>query len=144
MLCVETWNVAESMPQVSPERTVYRIGSNGVSVGMGVALGSSVPVGVIVAVAVGDTTAVGFCSLPPIPACKLKYTTAAPINKMITSAPNAAGNVSVISGMRLACTVESVFFDFVAAFAVSSVPHTKQRVAVSVRRVPQVGQICDF
>jgi hypothetical protein len=38
----------------------------------------------------------------------------------------------------------SAFFDFVAAFAVSSVPQTRQRVALSLNRVPQVGQICDF
>ena len=36
------------------------------------------------------------------------------------------------------------FFDFTAAFAVSSVPHTRQRVAFSLRRVPQVGHIFDF
>jgi hypothetical protein len=46
--------------------------------------------------------------------------------------------------MRLACIPDSAFFDFVAAFALSSVPHTKQRVAFSLKRVPQVGQICDF
>jgi len=45
--------------------------------------------------------------------------------------------------MLLAC-IPSDFFDFDAAFAVSSVPQTKQRVALSLNRVPQVGQICDF
>jgi hypothetical protein len=45
--------------------------------------------------------------------------------------------------MLLAC-MPSDFFDFVVAFAVSSVPQTRQRVALSLSRVPQVGQICDF
>ena len=82
---------------------------------------------------------------PPIPARKLKYTTDAPINRMTANAPNANGRLNVISGIRLAVMPPvSAFFDFVAAFAVSSVPHTRQRVAFSLRRVPQVGQICDF
>jgi hypothetical protein len=46
--------------------------------------------------------------------------------------------------MLLACIPVSGFFDFVAAFAVSSVPQTRHRVALSLSRVPQVGQICDF
>ena len=61
-----------------------------------------------------------------------------------TSAASAAGKLSVTSGMRLACTTVSAFFALVAAFVLSSVPHTRQRVAFSLRRVPHVGQICDF
>jgi hypothetical protein len=38
----------------------------------------------------------------------------------------------------------SDFFDFGAAVAASSVPHTRQRVAFSLKRVPQVGQTLVF
>jgi hypothetical protein len=41
--------------------------------------------------------------------------------------------------MRLACT--ALFLDlFVSAVDLSSLPHTRQRVAFSLKRVPQVGQ----
>jgi hypothetical protein len=46
--------------------------------------------------------------------------------------------------MRLACIPVSVFLDFGAAFAVSSVPHTGHLVAFSLKRVPQVGQTLVF
>lgn len=102
-------------------------------------------VGVIVGVWVAVPSAVGFVIVAPVsPDRRLKYTAAAPISRITASAPRAAGRLNVISGMRLACMPVSAFFDFVAAFAVSSVPQTKQRVALSLRRVPQVGQICDF
>lgn len=145
MLCTEILNVAEITPHVSPSRTVYSKGGNGVSVGIGVEVGCSVAVDVMVAVAIAVPSEVGVTSVAgPMPEVKMKYTAAAPINKIVTSAPSAAGRLSVISGMRLACTAVSVFFDFVAALAVSSVPHTRQRVAFSLKRVPHVGQICDF
>jgi hypothetical protein len=82
--------------------------------------------------------------VPVSPELNPKYTTAAPINRIITNAPNAAGRLNVISGMRLACIPVSTFFDFVSAFAVSSVPQTGQREAFSAKRVPQVGQIVVF
>jgi presenilin-like A22 family membrane protease len=63
---------------------------------------------------------------------------------MTASAPNAAGRLNVISGIRLACMPVSAFFDFAEAFAVISVPQTRHLVAFSLSRVPQVGQICDF
>ncbi|PWB71744.1 MAG: hypothetical protein C3F07_13365 [Anaerolineales bacterium] len=63
---------------------------------------------------------------------------------MINNAPSAAGRLRVISGMRLACIPDSAFLDFGAAFAVNSVPHTRQRVAFSLKRVPQVGQTFVF
>ncbi len=107
-------------------------------------VGISVPVGVIVGVLVGVNTGVGSCNFPPMPACRAKYTTAAPINNINTNAPRAAGRLSVISGMRPGCTATSVFFALVSAFAVNSVPHTRQRVAFSVKRVPQVGQTLAF
>ena len=113
----------------------------GASVGKGV----MVDVGVIVAVAVGLPTAVGvMICVPPTPTRKPKYTTAAPTSRINTSAPSAAGRLSLTSGMRLACMPVSTFFDFGAAFAVSSVPHTRQRVAFSLKRVPQVGQTFVF
>lgn len=105
----------------------------------------SVVVGVIVGVSVTVPSAVGSVRVAPvIPARRLKYTAAAPISRINVRAPSAAGRLSVISGMRLADMPDSAFFDFVAAFAVSSVPQTRQRVALSLRRVPHVGQICDF
>ncbi len=99
----------------------------------------------MVPVADGVTSRVGSVRVVPVmPACKLKYTTAAPISKIVTRAPSAAGRLSVISGIRLAWTLVSAFFDFVAALTVSSVPHTRQRVAFSLNRVPQVGQTFVF
>jgi hypothetical protein len=57
------------------------------------------------------------------------------------SKPNAAGRESVSDGMRLPCTV---FIDFVSAAGVISVPQTRQREAVSLNLVPQVGQIFEL
>lgn len=62
---------------------------------------------------------------------------------MVTSAASATGKLSLISGIRLACKDASALV-LAAALALSSVPHTRQRVAFSLRRVPHVGQICDF
>ena len=105
----------------------------------------SVTVGVIVGVSVAVPSAVGSVIVAPVsPERRLKYTAAAPINRMRVSAPSAAGRLSVISGIRLACMPVSAFFDFAAAFVVISVPQTRHRVAFSLKRVPQVGQICDF
>ena len=62
---------------------------------------------------------------------------------MITIArmPTAAGKLKVTTGMRLACTDLSTFFAaFGSGRALNSVPHTRQRVAFSLKRVPQVGQ----
>ena len=104
-----------------------------------------VAVGVIVVVGVGVPAAVGSVSVVPLmPELRIKYTINAPINRIAVSAPSAIGKLRVISGMRLACIPDSAFFDFVAALAVNSVPHTRQRVAFSLKRVPQVGQIWDF
>lgn len=58
-----------------------------------------------------------------------------------TSTPTAAGKLNVTCGKRLACTDFSVFFTTLAwGCTVNSVPHTRQRTAFSLRRVPQVGQ----
>ena len=137
--------MAAMIPQVSPSRTVYSKGGKGVSEVRDDGGNVSVGVGVIVGVSVAVPSAVGAVSVVPvIPAGRLKYTAAAPISMISASAPSAAGRLNVISGMRLPCIPDSPFFDFVAAFAVSSVPQTKHRVALSLRRVPHVGQICDF
>jgi hypothetical protein len=67
---------------------------------------------------------------------------------MMAIKPSAAGNPSVISGIRLACTDLSTFFAAFfcssAGWADNSVPHTRQRVALSLKRVPQVGQTWVF
>jgi hypothetical protein len=63
---------------------------------------------------------------------------------MITTVriPSAAGKLKVTTGIRLACTDFSTFFAALGSgFAVNSVPQTRQRVAFSLKRVPQVGQI---
>ena len=115
------------------------------SLGMRVGNGVSVAVAVIVAVTVGVPASVGTVSVVLVmPELRTRYTTNAPISRITTSAPKATGRLSVISGIRLASIPDSAFFDFVAAFVFNSVPHTRQRVAFSLKRVPQVGQICDF
>ena len=145
MLWTDTSRLAAMIPHVSPSRTVY---SKGGCVGRGVEVegrGVSVLVGVIVGVSVTVPSTVGSVMVAPVsPDRRLKYTAAAPINRITARAPSAAGKLRVISGMRLACMPVSAFFDFVAAFAVISVPQTRHLVAFSLRRVPQVGQICDF
>ena len=114
------------------------------------AVGTSVGGIVAVAgrVAVGVSVGVGVSTVSNVPsrafARSEKNATDAAIIITTARIPIAAGKLKVTTGMRLACTVVSVFFDLVLAFAVSSVPHTKQRVAFSVKRVPQVGHICDF
>ena len=145
MLCTDTSRLAAIMPHVSPSRTVYSNGGREVSVGRAVGGRVSVAVGVIVGVSVAVPSAVGSVIVAPVsPDRRLKYTAAAPTSRMSVRAPSAAGRLNVISGMRLACMPVSAFFDFAEAFAVISVPQTRQRVALSLRRVPQVGQICDF
>lgn len=57
------------------------------------------------------------------------------------SEPMAAGRLSVSCGMLAARTDFSVFLTALGAgCAPNSVPHTKQRTAFSLKRVPQVGQ----
>src|SRR5690606_32698139 len=94
----------------------------GVSVGVGVSCVSKVPSGAL--------------------ARTVKKTIAATAMTTTTRIPIAAGRLSLTSGMRLACTDFSVFLTALGAgCAVNSVPHTRQRTAFSLRRVPQVGQI---
>src|SRR5688500_14472609 len=138
MLCTETPNATAIPPHVSPSRTGESKGASGVSGGIEVDVDNSVPVGVMVPVSDGVSSSVGSVSCPPMPACRLKYTAAAPISKMTKSAPSAAGRPSVIYGIRLAWIVSSAFFDLRAVFTDRSAPHTSQLVAFSLSRVPQV------
>ena len=63
----------------------------------------------------------------------------APIVRKSAKKPNAAGRLNVTAGIRLPCTADWAG-RFVFSLLVRSVPHTKQRVASSLTRVPQVGQ----
>jgi hypothetical protein len=126
--------------QVSPLPMVYSKGGNGVAVGMGVFVAASV--GVRVAVNVRVTVGVGpFAGargvLPPVRR-KTRKTSAAPTTRNSANRPSAAGRLNVISGIRLAWMAAGLFG---STLALSSVPQTRQRVAVSASRVPQVGQI---
>lgn len=56
--------------------------------------------------------------------------------------PIATGRVSVISGMRGPCTEDFALVDFSEGVKVR--PQTRQRVAFSLMRVPQVGQVLVF
>jgi hypothetical protein len=73
------------------------------------------------------------------------YTTIAPTTRNKVNKPSAMGRLSVTSGIRAAPIEGSVLFGVPAlALPLKSVPQTGQRVALSARRVPQVGQICVF
>ncbi len=118
---------------------MYSKGGWGVAVGMSVAgrvaVGGMVAVGVSVGVPVisGDNAFGSFGTA--------KNVTAAATMMTVASTPNAAGRLRRISGIRLACTDFSAFLaTFGAGWALNSVPHTRQRVAFSLKRVPQVGQ----
>ena len=97
-------------------------------------------------VAVGVWVVVGVATVSNVPSGALARNEKNAIDAaiMITTAtiPTAAGKLNVTTGMRLACTDFSTFFAaFDSGLAVNSVPQTRQRVAFSLRRVPQVGQI---
>jgi hypothetical protein len=111
-------------------------------------VGTSVDVGISVAgrVAVGVSVGVAVSTVSNVPSGALarneKNATEAAIRTTTTRMPTAAGKLKVTTGMRLACTDFSTFLAALGSgFAVNSVPHTRQRVAFSLRRVPQVGQI---
>ena len=111
------------------------------------AVGTSVDVGISVAgkVAVGVSVGVAVSTVSNVPSGALarneKNAMDAAIRTTTTRMPTAAGKLKVTTGMRLACTDFSTFFAaFGSGLAVNSVPHTRQRVALSLRRVPQVGQ----
>ena len=109
----------------------------GISVGGMVDVAGRVTVGVAVEVGVSTTSNVPFGAL----ARNEKKAMDAAITITTARIPTAAGKLNVTTGIRLACTDFSTFFAaFSSGFAVNSVPHTRQRVALSLRRVPQVGQ----
>ena len=99
----------------------------------GGSVGVNVGVPVKVAVAEGVT---GMITLGLV--FRAKNTMTAPIVRKKASKPSAAGRLSVISGIRLPCTAFAGRAGFTAL--PSSAPQTRQRVASSLKRVPQVGQ----
>jgi hypothetical protein len=122
---------------VSPGCTTYWIGV-GVGMGDAVAVGGEF-VGVIVLVLVRVLVELGEGAAATSGLLlRAKKTITAPINRKSVSKPRAAGRLSVIAGIRLPCTA----FAGLAGFSTVpiSAPHTRQRVASSDRRVPQVGQ----
>jgi hypothetical protein len=96
-----------------------------------------------VEVGVSDGVGVSLLSNVPAGARERNEKNAMDAATIITTAriPTAAGKLKVIAGMRLACTDFSTFFTALSSgLALNSVPHTRQRIALSLRRVPQVGQ----
>lgn len=111
---------------------------------MGISVAGSVAVGGWDAVGVSVGVDVSAVSNVPGGAVAIveKYTIAAAAIITTARIPTAAGKLKVIAGMRLACTDLSTFFAaFGSGRALNSVPQTRQRVAFSLKRVPQVGQI---
>ncbi len=114
--------------------------------GSGVRVGCSVGVDVIVGVSVSVGVSVEVISPCAVSGTGLfdrsaKNTTTAPNVIKSASKPKASGRLSVISGRRFELTFE---VDLDSAFASNSLPHTRQRVAVSLNRVPQTGHILVF
>jgi len=110
----------------------------GASVGGRVGVGERVIVGVEVGVDVSATSNVPSGAL----ARKEKNTTVAATAITANKIPKAAGKLSVTTGNWLACMDFSAFFAALGSGrAPNSAPHTKQREAFSLNRVPQVGQI---
>lgn len=104
---------------------------------MGAIVGSRVGVGVLVLVGVRVMVgvAVGVVTLP-VP-WRIRKTRAAPNPRTRMTKPIAAGKLSFNSGNFGACTGLD---DTVLLFPVEKVlPQTRQRVALSLKRVPQVG-----
>ncbi len=101
--------------------------------GVRVTVGVKVTVGVSVIVAVGvvESALIGVDFL-----FKEKYTRAAPRIKKSAKKPSTAGKLSVISGMRDPWTDLA---DWALRLDFNSLPHTRQRVALSLSLVPQVG-----
>ncbi len=110
----------------------------GISVAGMVAVGGGLAVGVSVGVAVSTVSSVPSGN----PWRITKYTVTAATTITTARIPTAAGKLKVIAGMRFACTDLSAFLAALGSGrALNSVPHTRQRVAFSLKRVPQVGQI---
>ncbi len=140
ILWTETPNVTAIPPQVSPVETVYSKGGCGVIVGMAVGTSVDVEVGVMVTVTVAVGISVGGTTRSV--ALKVIKTAAAPITRKRANNPKATGRLSVIFGIVLPWTAFLVFA--VISGALNSEPQTRHLVALSPRRVPQVGQIFVF
>jgi hypothetical protein len=139
MLFVETPKLSAIEMQVSPGPTVYSMGACSVAVGTGLGVKVSVAVGVTVVVLVGVTSGGGVAILPV--ARSPMNTIVAPTTKKSVNNPKAPGSDRVTSGMRLPWII---FCDLPSAVELNSVPQTRHRVALSLRRVPHVGQIFVF
>lgn len=108
---------------------------------MSVAVAGKVTVGVSVGVGISPAAFVP----PPSPRLIANRTITAAMTTTAARMPTAAGRLKVISGMRLAWIDLSTFLTaFGSGLEVNSAPHTRQRVAFSLKRVPQVGQIFVF
>ena len=110
--------------------------------GEGIGVNEAISVGVSAAVIVGVSVGVACVLWEMLPVGLVMRSTTktktAPTIRNTASRPSAAGKLNVISGIRLALTPAGFFASTVGW---SSVPQTRQRVAFSARRVPQVGQI---
>ena len=137
MVCTDT-SKRKAMPtQLSLAFTVYSLGGKGVGVGTGVLV--EVAVGVRVAVEVSVAVGVGVKSTTISGAPRAKAYTAPPpmaISRM--NNPIARGRLKDKVGIRGPRTEESVSLLGVAVEVITR-PQTRQRVAFSLRRVPQVG-----
>ena len=110
---------------------------------VGTSVGGIVDVAATVFVGVADGVGVFPESAVPADPLERNEKKAMAAATIITTAriPTAAGRLKVTTGIRLACTDFSTFFTaFNSGFAPNSVPHTRQRIALSLKRVPQVGQ----
>ena len=115
--------------------TVYSTGGSGVAVGSRVGVRVRVGVTVIVTVTVGLGVGVG-STTRPVP-LKMPKTAPAPMASRRMTRPMAIGSEMVTAGMRAPCTVAGLS----AVLGLKLRPHTRQRVAFSASRVPQVGQV---
>lgn len=109
--------------------------------GVAVSVAGSVTVAVRDAVGVSEGVAVSEVSLSAPRGTRKKVSPAA--TRMIANNdPMAAGRLSVTCGRLAALTERSACLTALGwGCAPNSVPHTKQRTAFSLRRVPQVGHI---
>ena len=105
---------------------------SGVKVTVGVGLCSNVGEGLAVAVASGAATW-------PVPR-NIRKMIPPPTAKTMNNKPSARGRLKVTSGSLCDRTVFDLFD---AAASVKVRPHTKQRLAFLLKRVPQVGQILE-
>lgn len=105
--------------------------------------GVSVTVGVGLCSNVGDGLAVGVASgaaIWPEPR-RIRKIIPPPIASTMKRAPIAKGKLKVISGSRW---VRTALIFLVSVDIVNVLPHTKHLLALSPKRVPQVGHIFDL